>query len=112
MKQRLSNRPWLREFLRHLLAGRFRSAMGFLGWWIQLRFRKKVFFPICRYLYRDPHRDIHRSILIAGTGRSGTTWLAEIIDTMQPFLDEAVELGVASDTPRPGSGRRRFRRRR
>ena len=38
--------------------------------------------------------------------------LAEIINTLQPLLDEAVELGIASDTPRPASGRPRFGRRR
>lgn len=37
--------------------------------------------------------------------------LAEIVDTLQPYLDEAVELGVASDMPRPSSGRPRFGRR-
>jgi len=37
--------------------------------------------------------------------------LAEVIIVLQPILDEAVATGVASDTPRPGSGRRRFRRR-
>ena len=36
--------------------------------------------------------------------------LAEVITALQPILDDAVVTGVASDTPRPGSGRRRFRR--
>ncbi len=36
--------------------------------------------------------------------------LAELIDRLQPLLDEAVELGVASDVPRPATGRPRYRR--
>ena len=36
--------------------------------------------------------------------------LAEIIDVLQPILDEAVDLGIAADTPRPSTWRRRFRR--
>lgn len=35
-------------------------------------------------LYRDADRDITKSILIAGTGRSGTTWLADIIASQLP----------------------------
>ncbi len=37
--------------------------------------------------------------------------LAEIIDTLQPLLDEAVEAGIASAIPRPATGRPRFGRR-
>ena len=36
--------------------------------------------------------------------------LAEIIDVLQPILDEAVALGIAAETPRPSTWRRRFRR--
>ena len=36
--------------------------------------------------------------------------LAAIITVLQPILDEAISDGVASATPRPGTGRRRFRR--
>ena len=38
------------------------------------------------------------------------TRLAEIIDVLQPILDEAVELGIVADTPRPSTWRRRFGR--
>jgi hypothetical protein len=31
------------------------------------------------YLYVNPARDLDRSILVAGTGRSGTTWLGDLI---------------------------------
>ena len=30
-------------------------------------------------LYQDTHRDLHKSILVAGTARSGTTWLGDIL---------------------------------
>jgi hypothetical protein len=39
---------------------------------------------IYRHLYLDIHKDIRKSILVAGTARSGTTWLAEIIDSQIP----------------------------
>ncbi len=51
----------------------------YLRTWLHLRWRKHVIHPICRRLYRDRERDAHRSIFVAGTGRSGTTWLADII---------------------------------
>jgi hypothetical protein len=41
--------------------------------------RKRVVYPVCRRLYRDQERDPQRSIFVAGTARSGTTWLADII---------------------------------
>ncbi|MEO8355881.1 MAG: sulfotransferase [Chloroflexota bacterium] len=31
------------------------------------------------YLYVNPKKDFNRSILVAGTGRSGTTWLGDLI---------------------------------
>jgi hypothetical protein len=34
---------------------------------------------IMRYLYRDNNRQLDDSILVAGTARSGTTWLGEIL---------------------------------
>lgn len=36
--------------------------------------------------------------------------LAQIIEALQPLLDEAFELGVVSATPRPSTRSRRFRR--
>ena len=52
--------------------------------WLHLRWRKHVVHPVCRRLYRDSERDAHRSIFVAGTGRSGTTWLADIIGSQLP----------------------------
>jgi hypothetical protein len=47
--------------------------------WSHLRLRKWLVHPVCRALYRDTCPDIGRSIVVAGTGRSGTTWLSKII---------------------------------
>ena len=52
--------------------------------WLHLRWRKHVVHPVCRRLYRDSEPDAHRSIFVAGTGRSGTTWLADIIGSQLP----------------------------
>ncbi|MGH7544424.1 MAG: sulfotransferase [Gemmatimonadota bacterium] len=35
-------------------------------------------------MYRDADPDVRKSILIAGTGRSGTTWLADVLATVFP----------------------------
>lgn len=55
-----------------------------LGQWAYRRARTKALRPFYRRLYRDTDRDIGKSILIAGTGRSGTTWLADVLATMVP----------------------------
>jgi hypothetical protein len=47
--------------------------------WLHLRLRKWLVHPLCRAVYRDTHPDIGRSMVVAGTGRSGTTWLGDII---------------------------------
>jgi hypothetical protein len=36
------------------------------------------------HFYVNPDRDMRRSILVAGTGRSGTTWLADLIGSQIP----------------------------
>jgi hypothetical protein len=54
------------------------SQPGQLKWhyrWLWRRLRRLVFSK----LYRDSNRDLHRSILVAGTARSGTTWLGDIL---------------------------------
>lgn len=48
------------------------------------KFQKRLVRAFCGKLYRDKNRDIGNSILIAGTGRSGTTWLADIIASQKP----------------------------
>ena len=47
--------------------------------WQFQRLRKRAARAFCSRLYRDTNRDERRSFMIAGTGRSGTTWLAEIV---------------------------------
>ncbi len=53
---------------------------------------------VCSKLYRDSVRDTSRAILVAGAGRSGTTWLAEVISSQlscrlmfEPFHSAQVE---------------------
>ena len=48
------------------------------------RFDKRLRRPVCRKLFRDDGGDCGRSIMVVGSGRSGTTWLAEIVDAMLP----------------------------
>lgn len=52
--------------------------------WLYLRVRKRIIRPLCRRLYRDTDRDIRKSILVAGAGRSGTTWLADVLAALLP----------------------------
>ena len=47
--------------------------------WRASKLRRRIVRKTCSILYKDTNRDVNRSILIAGTGRSGTTWLADII---------------------------------
>ncbi len=51
---------------------------------IFLKARKKILRRLCGKLYVDNQRDIERSVLVAGTARSGTTWLADIISSQIP----------------------------
>lgn len=50
------------------------------------------------HFYRNPEPDLHRSILVAGTARSGTTWLGDLIASQiscrvmfEPFHPELVK---------------------
>ena len=52
--------------------------------WARLGLRKGLVHPLCRRFYRDRAGDIHHSLLIAGTARSGTTWLAELLGARLP----------------------------
>lgn len=45
---------------------------------------RRVLTTLFRRVYRDVNGDINRSIIIAGVGRSGTTWLANIIASQLP----------------------------
>jgi hypothetical protein len=48
------------------------------------KFQKRLVLTFCSKFYRNKNRDVGNSILIAGTGRSGTTWLANIIASQKP----------------------------
>lgn len=48
-------------------------------WW-----RRRLKRLACSQLYRDTNRDLHKSILVAGTARSGTTWLGDILAAQLP----------------------------
>jgi hypothetical protein len=45
---------------------------------------RRVLTTLFRRFYRDTNGDISKSIIIAGMGRSGTTWLANIIASQLP----------------------------
>lgn len=47
--------------------------------WSKLKLRKWVIHPVMRRIYVDDERDIGRAIVVAGSARSGTTWLAELL---------------------------------
>lgn len=47
--------------------------------WLHLKLWKRAVHAFCGRLYRDSNADPTRSVMVAGTARSGTTWLAEII---------------------------------
>lgn len=47
--------------------------------WRYHRLAKRLWRVVCRELYRDTNGDTRRSIIVAGTARSGTTWLASVI---------------------------------
>jgi hypothetical protein len=66
--------------------------------WQYLKLRQRLIHTLCSRLYRDTDRDICRSIMVAGTARSGTTWLANIIASQipcrlmfEPFQSRMVE---------------------
>ena len=59
---------------------------------------------MCGRLYQDTDRDIHNTIMVAGTARSGTTWLARTIASQlscrlmfEPFHSGKVETFQAFD---------------
>jgi Sulfotransferase family len=52
--------------------------------WCYLKLQRRLINEVCKKLYRDTDRDIGKSVIIAGTGRSGTTWLADLISSQIP----------------------------
>jgi hypothetical protein len=45
---------------------------------------RRIGYRICRRLYRDSHPEIERCLLLAGTARSGTTWIGDLIAGQRP----------------------------
>jgi len=65
---------------------------------LRLRVRKWIVYPTCRRFYRDEGGDASRTVLVAGAGRSGTTWIAELLSAgsrcrvmQEPFHSRYVE---------------------
>lgn len=66
--------------------------------WRVTKARRRLKRAACRHFYRDTNGDLRRSIIVAGAGRSGTTWLADIIGSQlscrmmfEPFHSKQVE---------------------
>jgi hypothetical protein len=52
--------------------------------WCYLKLQRRLVNEVCKKLYRDRDGDIGKSVIIAGTGRSGTTWVADLISSEIP----------------------------
>jgi hypothetical protein len=67
--------------------------------WLQRRLRQWMKRQLYSRLYRDDDRDTGKSIMVAGAGRSGTTWVAELISSQAParILFEPFHCGLVSD---------------
>lgn len=48
-----------------------------------LRVKRRIY----RRLYRDRHPDLGRAMIVAGTGRSGTTWVADLVGSQIPVRE-------------------------
>lgn len=66
--------------------------------WRSHKARKRLIRAFFSTLYLDTHRDTGRSIMVAGTARSGTTWVADLIASQipcrvlfEPFHSKLVE---------------------
>lgn len=66
--------------------------------WRVRRFLRRRRRSVYRHLYRDREGELSRSVVVAGAGRSGTTWLAEVLAAeldarimFEPFQPEKVE---------------------
>jgi hypothetical protein len=69
----------------------------FIKWKYKKAYRR-ILRAACSRLYRETNQDTQKSVMVAGTGRSGTTWLADIIASQtscrlmfEPFHSQQVE---------------------
>lgn len=54
-----------------------------MNFWIRKCYRR-IIQLFGSHLYINPDQDVHKSILVAGTARSGTVWLADLIASQVP----------------------------
>jgi hypothetical protein len=66
------------------ILGRLIDDLYYGRQWLHHRLRKWVLYPAYARLYRDSGPDVRSSIIVAGTGRSGTTWVAKLISSQLP----------------------------
>jgi hypothetical protein len=66
--------------------------------WRYRKAKRRIIRAFCSRLYRETHRDTGRSIMVAGTARSGTTWVTDLIASQiscrvlfEPFHSGLVE---------------------
>ena len=52
--------------------------------WRSLKLTRQIRYALYKKLYRDTDPDIRKNIFVAGTARSGTTWLSNIIASQLP----------------------------
>jgi hypothetical protein len=54
------------------------------GRWLAMKGRRRLARAFYRTLYRDDHPETGRCVLLAGTARSGTTWVGELLAAQRP----------------------------
>lgn len=66
--------------------------------WLGRKAKRRLVRAFCSRLYRDSQRDTRQSIMVVGTGRSGTTWVTDLIASQiscrvlfEPFHSKRVE---------------------
>jgi hypothetical protein len=66
--------------------------------WRSQKAKRRILRAVCSRLYRDTHRDTRRSMMVAGTARSGTTWVTDLLASQiscrvlfEPFHSGLVE---------------------
>lgn len=55
--------------------------------WRAKRMLKKIGHRACARVYRDDHPDVRRAMVVAGAGRSGTTWAVDLLRSELPLRE-------------------------
>jgi hypothetical protein len=71
--------PQVFDFLQVQRQNNWRRGSSSHLWWQLHRLLRPLRRFVLRHLYRDDNRQLQASILVAGTARSGTTWLGDIV---------------------------------